>query len=54
MLVQLTQNVIEYEVCISDSQGFIQSIKLDWDGARGKKFGIIVVKEELICWRDYF
>ncbi len=54
MLVQLTQNVVEYEICIGDSQGFIQSIELDWDGASGKKFGIIVVKEELVCRGDNF
>jgi len=54
MLFQLTQNMVEYEVCVGDSQGLIQSIELDGDGARGKKFGIIVVKEELVCCGDYF
>lgn len=54
MLIQLTQNMVQYQIGIGDSQGLVQSIKLDGDGTRGKKLCIVIFKKKLVCGGDNF
>jgi hypothetical protein len=54
MLIQLTQNMVQYQIGVGDSQGLVQSIKLYGDGTRGKKLCVIIFKKKLVCRGDNF